>query len=109
MDLYDPKKETKICLFLYVVIQKKFKVHKFVKYIGTQCSITHLMVYYNKMAKVHDEKLLIYFFYEILSGVTFSWYIRLDNTKVRIWKELVDTFIKQYKFNMDVALDKSSL
>jgi hypothetical protein len=84
MDLYDPKKKTKICSFLNMVILKKFKEHKFVEYIGTQCSITHLMMYYNKMAKVHDEKLLLYFFYESLSGITFSWYIRLDNTKVRI-------------------------
>jgi hypothetical protein len=35
--------------------------------------------------------------------------MRLDNTKVKKWKDLVDAFIRQYKFNMDVGLDRSSL
>jgi hypothetical protein len=35
--------------------------------------------------------------------------MRLDKTKVKGWKDLVDAFIKQYKFNMDIALDRSSL
>jgi len=35
--------------------------------------------------------------------------MRLDNTKVKWWKNLVDAFIRQYKFNIDVALDRSSL
>ena len=33
----------------------------------------------------------------------------LDNIKIKGWKDLVDAFIKQYKFNMDVAPDRSSL
>jgi hypothetical protein len=27
----------------------------------------------------------------------------LDNTKVKKWKDLVDAFIRQYKFNIDVG------
>jgi hypothetical protein len=33
----------------------------------------------------------------------------LDNTKVKKWKDLVYVFIRQYKFNIDVGLDRSSL
>jgi hypothetical protein len=33
----------------------------------------------------------------------------LDNTKVKKWKDLVDAFIRQYKLNMDVGLDRLSL
>jgi hypothetical protein len=33
----------------------------------------------------------------------------LDNTKVKRWKDLVDAFIRQYKFNMNMTLDRSSL
>ncbi|XP_073264245.1 uncharacterized protein [Populus alba] len=62
------------------------------------------------MAKVvHDEKLLIHFFQDNLSDAALAWYMHLDNTKIKGWKDLVDAFIKQYKFNMDVALDRSSL
>jgi hypothetical protein len=58
---------------------------------------------------VHDEKLLIHFFQDSLSEVALTWYMRLDNTKVKGWKNLVDPFVGQYKFNMDIALDISCL
>jgi len=62
-NLYDPIKATEMCLVPNVVISKKFRVPEFIKYIGTQCPITHLKAYCNKMAEViYDEKLLIYFF-----------------------------------------------
>jgi hypothetical protein len=44
-----------------------------------------------------------------LSGAALSWWMRLDNMKIWKWKDLVDAFIKQYKYNMDVTLDKCSL
>jgi len=49
VDLYDPEQATKMCLILKVVVSKKFYVSKFIKYIETQCPITHLKSYYNKM------------------------------------------------------------
>jgi len=33
----------------------------------------------------------------------------LDNTKIKKWKDLVDAFIRQYKFNMDVGPDRLNL
>ena len=71
--------------------------------------MTHLRVYYNKMVEVvDDEKFLIHFFHKSLNGIILNWYIRFDNTKIRKWRDLVDAFIRQYKFNMDVAPDHSS-
>jgi hypothetical protein len=99
-----------MCLVFNVVIPKTFRVQKFVKYTGNQCHITHLKTYCNKMAEVvHDEKLLIHFFQDCLSGTALTWYMWLDNTKVKRWKDLVDAFIRQYKFNMNMTLDRSSL
>ena len=93
-----------------VVVPKRFRVLEFIKYSGTQGSMTHIKSYCNKMAEVvHDEKLLMHFFQDSLSGVTLSWYMRLDNTKIRRWKDLVHAFIKQYKYNMDIASDRTSL
>lgn len=34
--------------------------------------------------------------------------MRLNNTKIKRWKNLVKAFIKQYKFNIDIALDRSN-
>ena len=83
---------------------------EFIKYIGTQYSITHLKAYYNKMAEVvDDEKLLIHFFQDNLSGAALTWYMQLDNTKVKKWKDLVDAFMRQYKFNIDVDPDRLNM
>jgi hypothetical protein len=67
-----------------IVIPKKFKVSEFVKYTGMECPKTHLRSYYNKMAEViHDDKLLIYFFQDSLTGPALNWYMRLDNVRIK--------------------------
>jgi hypothetical protein len=33
----------------------------------------------------------------------------LDNTRVKKWSDLVDAFLRQYKFNIDIVLDWTSL
>jgi len=82
--LYDLIKAAEMCLVPNVVIPKKFRVPEVVKYMGTQCPITHLKAYCNKMAEVvDDEKLLIHFFQDSLSDAALTWYMRLDNTKVK--------------------------
>jgi YesN/AraC family two-component response regulator len=58
---------------------------------------------------VDDEKLLIHFFQDSLSDVSLTWYMRLDNTKVKKWKDLVDAFMRQYKFNIDMGPDRLNL
>ncbi|XP_011013700.1 PREDICTED: uncharacterized protein LOC105117661 [Populus euphratica] len=108
--LYYPIKAAEMCLVPNVVIPKKFRVPEFIKYTGTQCYITHLKAYCNKMVEVvDDEKLLIHFFQDSLSDISLTWYMRLDNTKVKKWKDLVDAFMRQYKFNIDVGPDRLSL
>jgi hypothetical protein len=108
--LCDLVKAINMCLVPNIVIPKKFRVPEFIKYTGTQCPVTHLKAYCNKMAEVvDDEKLLIHFFQESLSGAALTWYMRLNNTKVKKWKDLVDAFMRQHKFNIDVGLDRLSL
>jgi hypothetical protein len=110
VDLYDPVRAVKMCLVPNVVVPKKFRVLEFIKYTRTQCPVTHLKSYCNKMVEVvHDEKLLMHFFQDNLSGAALSWYMRLDNTRIHTYKDLVDAFIKQYKYNMDIAPDRTSL
>jgi len=108
--LHDHIKAVEMCLVPNVVIHKKFRVPEFIKYTGTQCPVTHLKTYCNKMVEVvYDEKLLIHFFQDSLSDVALTWYMRLDNTKVKKWKDLVDAFMRQYKFNIDVDPDRLNL
>jgi len=110
VDLYDLVRATEMCLVPNMVVSKKLCVPEFLKYTGTQCPMTHLKSYCNKMAEVvHDEKLLMHLFQDSLSGAALSWYMVLDNTKICKWKDLVDAFVKQYKYNMDIAPNRTSL
>ena len=99
-----------LCLVPDVVIPSKFKVPEFEKYKGTTCPKSHLTMYCRKMSgHAHDEKLLIHFFQDSLAGMTLSWYMHLEPTLIHSWKDLVGAFLKQYKYNIDMALDRMQL
>jgi len=109
-NLYDPIKATKMCLVSNVVIPKKFRVPEFIKYIGTQCPITHLKTYCNKMVEViYDKKLLIHFFQNSLNDATLTWYMWVDNTKVKKVEGFIDAFNRQFKLITDMTSDRLSL
>ena len=89
-----------MCLVPNIVIPKKIRVPEFIKYTGTQCPVTHLKAYCNKMTEVvHGEKLLIHFFQDSINNVALTWYMRLHNTKVKKWKDLVDAFVRPCTLN----------
>jgi len=93
-----------------IVVPKKFKVPEFVKYTGLECLNKHLRSYCDKMTEViRDEKFLIHFFQDSLIGSAFSWYMTLDNIRIKKWSDLADAFLKQYKLNIDIASNRTSL
>ena len=99
-----------LCLVSDVVIPPKFKVLDFEKYKGTTCPKFHLTMYCRKMAAhAHDEKLLIHCFQDSLGGVALNWYMHLEPTRISSWKDLVDAFLKQYKYNIDMTPGRMQL
>jgi hypothetical protein len=79
------------------MIPKELRVPEFVKYTELECPNTHLRSYYNKIMEViYNDKLFIHFFKDSLTGFVLNWYMTLDNTR-------------QYKFNIDIILDWTSL
>ena len=99
-----------MCLVPNIIVPKNFRIPEFIKYTGLECPNTHFRSYCNKMVEViYDDKLLIYFFQDSLTGFALSWYMRLDNAKVKKWKDLVKAFLKQYKFNLEIAPDRTIL
>jgi hypothetical protein len=94
-DWFDPMRVAEVCLVPNIIIPKNFRIPEFIKYTGLECPNTHLRSYYNKMAEViYDDRMLIYFFQDSLTGSALSWYMRLDNIKMKTWKDLVDAFLK---------------
>jgi len=69
---------------LGVVVPKKFRVLEFIKYTRPECLSMHLRSYCNKIVEViRDEKLLIHFIKDSLTSYVLSWYMILDNTRVK--------------------------
>lgn len=88
----------------------KFKVPKFDKYKGTTYPKTHVRAYYRKMsAYTTDEKLLMHFFQDSLSGASLEWYMQLESSHIRTWRDLVEAFVKNYQYNTDLAPNRTQL
>ncbi|XP_057994363.1 uncharacterized protein LOC131174625 [Hevea brasiliensis] len=87
-----------------VVVPPKFKVPEFDKYSGNSDPRIHLATYIAKMfALTEDDRLLVQFFHKSLTEAALHWCIQLDKSILRSWKDLVNAFFKQYKFNYNVA------
>lgn len=72
-----------MCLVPRVKIPAKFKVPVFEKYRGDSFPLTHVRFYCRKMAAYFDdEKLLMHFFQDSLSGASLEWYMQLERTQV---------------------------
>lgn len=66
-------------------------------------------MYCRKIATyVQNDKLLIHYFQDSLSSPASCWYM-LESAHVCSWKKLVDSFLKQYKHNIDMAYDRLDL
>jgi hypothetical protein len=109
-DWFDPMRAAEVCLVPNIIVPKNFRIPEFVKYTGLECPNTHLRSYCNRIAEViYDYRMLIYFFQDSLTGSALSWYMRLDNIKIKTWKDLVHAFLKQYKFNLEISHDRTIL
>ncbi|XP_050888863.1 uncharacterized protein LOC127094035 [Lathyrus oleraceus] len=99
-----------MCLVSGLVIPAKFKTRNLDQYEGATCPKSHLIMYYRKMeAHVDNDKLMIHCFQDSLKGASSKWYLTLDQTRIRCFQDLSDAFIKQYKYNMDLAPDRRQL
>lgn len=56
-----------------------------------------------------DDKLFIHYFENSLTDATLMWYMGLDNAHISCFNDLVEAFICQYKYNLDMALDRDQL
>ena len=70
---------TELSLVSGLVTPHKFKTLTFNKYDGTKCPTTHLTMYCQKMSTYTDnDKLLIYYFQDSLTGIAAQWYLKLN-------------------------------
>lgn len=99
-----------LCLVPNLVLPPKFKPPTFDKYKGATCPRSHVTMYCRKMtAYARDDGLMMHCFQESLAGAPLEWYMKLEPTYIRCWKDLADAFIRQYQYNSDLAPDRTQL
>ncbi|RDX95817.1 hypothetical protein CR513_21600, partial [Mucuna pruriens] len=90
---------TDLCLFLDDRLPTNFKTLEFDNYKGSSCPRVHLAMYCQKMAAyIYDDKIL-----DSLTEASLSWYVNLEQGRIKTWKDLAEAFLKQCKYNKDMA------
>jgi len=98
------------CLVPNVQIPHKFKLPDFEKYKGTSCPKDHLTMYARKMSTyANDHQVLIHYFQDSLTSPALKWYMNLNRAEIQTFNDLREAFVQQYKFNVNMALDRSDL
>ncbi|KAI5415780.1 hypothetical protein KIW84_040991 [Lathyrus oleraceus] len=104
------KSAAELCLVPNVKIPVKFKVPDFEKYKGNTCPLSHLVMYARKISTQTDnDQLLIHYFQDSLIGAALRWYMGLDSASIHTFNDLGEAFVKQYKYNVDMAPDRGQL
>ncbi|RDX73767.1 hypothetical protein CR513_46574, partial [Mucuna pruriens] len=91
-----------LCLVPNVGLPTDFKTSEFDKYKGISYPRVHLAMYCRKM-------ILVRYFQDSLTRAFLNWYVSLERGRIKKWKDLVEAFLKQYKYNEDMASDRSRL
>ena len=109
-DVYGLVDASKMSLVPDLVLPPKFKVPTFDKYDGTKCPSTHLYMYCRKMmGHTSNDKLLIHYFQDSLTGSVIRWYNLLSRDQIKSWTDMAKSFLVQYKHMMDTTPDRISL
>ncbi|RDX85483.1 hypothetical protein CR513_33322, partial [Mucuna pruriens] len=101
---------TDLCLMSDVALPVDFKTPKFEKYKGSSCPRVHLAMYCRKMAAyIHQDKILVHCFQDSLTRGALNWYVNLEKGQVKTWRDLAEAFVRQYRYNEDMASNRSRL
>jgi len=67
-------------------------------------------MYVRKMSTyANDHQVLIHYFKDSLTGAVLKWYMNLDREEIQTFNDLREAFVQRYKFNKDMAPDRSDL
>jgi hypothetical protein len=67
-------------------------------------------MYARKMStQTNNDQLLIHYFQDSLIGAALRWYMGLDSVSISTINDLGEAFVKQYKYNIDMAPDRDQL
>ena len=56
-----------------------------------------------------DQRQLIHFFQDSITGAVLKWYMSLDSASIHSFNDLGESFIRLYKYNVDMVPDRDQL
>ena len=88
-----------------IQLPSKFSIPKTDRFTGIEDPKQHLLQYLSfvKMEGLNEQQML-YAFPLSLSGIATEWYYTLDAEKIKVWKELINLFMKQLSYNTMVDI-----
>ncbi|XP_012435549.1 uncharacterized protein LOC105762199 [Gossypium raimondii] len=93
-----------------LVLPPKIKMPEFEKYNGTSCPKAHIIMFCRRMTGyIDNDQLLIYCFQDSLIGVAAKWYNQLGRAQICSWKDLAQSFMRQYSHITDMTPDRITL
>jgi hypothetical protein len=91
-----------------IQLSSKFVIPETDRFTGIEDPKQHLLQYLNfvKMEGLNEQQVL-YAFPLSLTGIATKWYYTWDVEKTKVWKELINLFIKQFAYNtmVDVTIE----
>ena len=80
------------------------------KFDGTSCPKTHLKMYVGALTPfgLNDEH-LTQLFQQSLTGAALRWFMTLDLSRIKSWKDVCNIFISQYSYNNEVNVTRRML
>lgn len=107
---YTPTSFSDLCFFPDLQLPPKFKMPDFSKFDGTTDPMTHLRLYAGALCGYpNPDKLMMQLFQHSLTGQAAQWFARLDIRRFKSWAELSQEFLKQYRHNTQLVIDRFSL
>ncbi|XP_016690606.1 uncharacterized protein [Gossypium hirsutum] len=83
---------------------------EFEMYNGKSCPTAHITMFCRRMTGyVNNDQLLIHCFQDSLTGAASKWYNQLSRATIGSWRDLAQSFMKQYSHVTDMAPDRITL
>ncbi|XP_070005984.1 uncharacterized protein [Nicotiana sylvestris] len=99
-----------LCMFPHIHLPAGFKMPKFEKYNGHGDPVAHLKRYCNQLRRAGGkEELLMAYFGKSLTGIASQWYTDQKITHWHVWDNMAQDFVRQFRYNVDIASDRNSL
>lgn len=99
-----------LCLFPEAQLPERFKMPDIEKFDGTGNPTSHVRLIINTLKPMGlSDELIAQLFQRTLKGGALDWFLTLDFTKYKTWQEIVNVFVNQFSYNIQIEYTSRDL